>query len=211
MKALLYPTWKEELGSLLAKHKKLLRFNRKAGIGTTGEIEIQIEIVEDKIKELNEKITKYERENGTEENTSNTILIVQDSNVPTKHLQEKVEIQNVIDMNALELNLDDKKAIQDFFEKLPSKKLNEEIVIEKMELIESKIESMRNDLPAKVLEIWDSKKKLSTDMSIDGKFKTKIPIVPFILHYEIEGKSNLKDVFKQIWIDFQNGDIFFKD
>ena len=43
-------------------------------------------------------------------------------------------------------------------------------------------------------------------MSYDGKFKKSIP---FILNYEMEGKTNLKDLFKKIWQDMKNGDVFF--
>ena len=45
-------------------------------------------------------------------------------------------------------------------------------------------------------------------MSFDGKFKTIIPIIPFILNYEMEGKTNLKDLFKKIWQDMKYGDVF---
>mgnify|MGYP000199158071 CR=1 FL=1 len=79
-----------------------------------------------------------------------------------------------------------------------------------LQKLEQQLDAIKSQLPAPVVHHLDEAKKLQPGMSLDGKFKTVIPIIPFILSYELEAKSNLKDVFKQIWTDIKNGEIFLK-
>ncbi len=88
--------------------------------------------------------------------------------------------------------------------------LEESKVLALLDRIDENLSAIKNDLPVPVVNKIEEVKKLQTGMSLDGKFKASIPIIPFILHYELEGKNNLKDIFKQIWIDMKNGEYFLK-
>lgn len=79
-----------------------------------------------------------------------------------------------------------------------------------LQRLEQQLDAIKSQLPVPVVQHLDEVKKLQTGLSLDGKFKASIPIIPFILNYELEAKNNLKDVFRQIWSEVKNGEIFLK-
>ncbi len=102
------------------------------------------------------------------------------------------------------------KEIQQIYKDADTNGLDETRVLQSLKSLEQNLAQIKIYLPVPVVKQLDEVKKLQTGMNIEGKFKTSIPIIPFILSYEMEAKSNLKDVFKQIWKDMKNGEIFLK-
>ncbi len=102
------------------------------------------------------------------------------------------------------------REVQQIYKEADEYGLNERKTKELLVLLDKNLEEIKTILPAPVINQINEVKKLQTSMSFDGKFKASIPIIPFILNYELEAKSNLKDIFKQIWEDMKNGDILLK-
>ena len=102
------------------------------------------------------------------------------------------------------------KEVQQICQDADTHGLDESKVSETLQKLEQHLAEIKSQLPAPVVQQLEEVKKLQTGMSFDGKFKTSIPIIPFILSYEMEAKSNLKDFFKQIWQEMKNGEIFLK-
>ena len=70
----IYENWKKALAEMYARHKVLLGYNTKAGIGLQGNIEIEISELEIKIPELEKKIKAYENTHSVKGTTNNTAL-----------------------------------------------------------------------------------------------------------------------------------------
>lgn len=60
----LYNQWKVERAKMLESHRKLLGYNTKAGIGLSGNVQIEINELEAKIQEVEAKIKEYEKGNN---------------------------------------------------------------------------------------------------------------------------------------------------
>ena len=56
----IYNNWKNSLAEMYKSHEKLLKYNRLAGIGMAGNIQISISELEENIKVLEEQVKKYE-------------------------------------------------------------------------------------------------------------------------------------------------------
>lgn len=110
------------------------------------------------------------------------------------------------------LNLSDAQVgeVVQVYEDLDRSALEADKAMEILQKLDQHLEEIKTQLPAPVAAQIEEVKKLQTSMSLDGKFKASIPIIPYILKYELEGKNNLKDVFMQIWTDIKNGEIFLK-
>ena len=175
----LYENWKTELEGMYKEHPKLLKYNTKAGIGLSGNIQITISELEDNISDLEKKIKKYEEQQKGEDFAK-----------------------------ALELSESQTQEVQDFYKAADKHGLDEQKVKQLLAVLDKNVSEIQTQLPSTVQKHIEEVKKLQTSMGFEGKFKTSIPIIPFILSYDIEGKTNLKDFFKQMWQDMKNGDVF---
>ena len=66
--------WKAALDAMYARHKQLLRYATQAGIGMAGNIQIELEELEDAIQELEKKINTYENTPSVKNTTNDTAL-----------------------------------------------------------------------------------------------------------------------------------------
>ena len=98
--------------------------------------------------------------------------------------------------------------IQTIYEEVKTLKLDENKATTLLNELDKGYEAIKAELPALIVAKIEENKKLQTSMSFDGKFKVSIPIIPFVLNYEMEGKTNLKDLFKKMWQDMKNGEVF---
>ena len=64
MSEVVYNNLKNSLQEMYKKHETLLGYSTKAGIGLIGNIQIQISLLEDSIRETEGKVTAYEAENS---------------------------------------------------------------------------------------------------------------------------------------------------
>ena len=115
----------------------------------------------------------------------------------------KEQFQDLLKL--LALNKEQTQDIQTIYEEVDTLKLDEPKATAFLQELDKGYEAIKSELPALIVAKIEENKKLQTSMSFDGKFKKSIP---FILNYEMEGKTNLKDLFKKIWQDMKNGDVF---
>lgn len=118
----------------------------------------------------------------------------------------KEQFHNLLKL--LALNEEQTQDIQTIYEEVDTLKLDEPKATVLLNELDKGYEAIKAELPALIVAKIEENKKLQTSMSFDGKFKTSIPIIPFILNYEMEAKNNLKDYFKKMWQDMKNGDVF---
>ena len=118
----------------------------------------------------------------------------------------KEQFQDLLKL--LALNKEQTQDIQTIYEEVDTLKLDEPKATAFLQELDKGYEAIKSELPSLIVAKIEENKKLQTSMSFEGKFKTTIPIIPFILNYEMEGKTNLKDLFKKIWQDMKNGDVF---